>query len=150
MAFLFFTFRRSPLPLPQYAEVVVTYHKVGLYPEENAFVITYENGNEILNIAQGTLSATSSWEFTVDCTPAVPENLVAETTGTSTIALTWDAIENEYDCEYGDEEHKIVIYEALYGDNLKWARPYDMFNSLVDREKYPDVEQEYRFQYIED
>lgn len=46
-----------------------------------------------------------------------------------------------------DEEYKkVVIYQALYGENLKWARPYDMFNSLVDKEKYPDVEQEYRFE----
>lgn len=55
-----------------------------------------------------------------------------------------------YDSESNndDEFKKIVIYQALYGDNLKWARPYDMFNSLVDREKYPDVEQNYRFEEI--
>ena len=38
----------------------------------------------------------------------------------------------------------IVIYEGLYGDHIIWARPYDMFNSLVDKEKYPDIKQEYR------
>ena len=42
----------------------------------------------------------------------------------------------EKDLEY----KKIVIYQALYGDNLKWARAYDMFNSLVDIEKYPEVQ----------
>ena len=48
-----------------------------------------------------------------------------------------------------DEEYKkVVIYEALYGEHLKWARPYDMFNSPVDKEKYPDVEQTYRFEEI--
>ena len=31
-------------------------------------------------------------------------------------------------------------------DGEIWARPIDMFNSLVDKEKYPDVEQEYRFE----
>jgi len=56
-----------------------------------------------------------------------------------------------YDSEANNDEEykKVVVYQALYGDNLKWARPYDMFNSLVDKEKYPDVEQEYRFEEVE-
>ena len=43
----------------------------------------------------------------------------------------------------------IVVYEALYGDHLIWARPYDLFTSKVDHEKYPDCNQEYRFEQID-
>ena len=57
-------------------------------------------------------------------------------------------IVNDSESNNDDEYKKVVIYQALYGDNLKWARPYDMFNSLVDKEKYPNVEQEYRFEEI--
>lgn len=57
-----------------------------------------------------------------------------------------------YDSESNNDEEykKIVVYEALYGENLKWARPYDMFNSLVDKEKYPDVQQKYRFEEVDE
>lgn len=57
-----------------------------------------------------------------------------------------------YDSESNndDEYKKIVVYQALYGENLKWARPYDMFNSLVDKEKYPEVNQKYRFEEVDE
>ena len=47
------------------------------------------------------------------------------------------------------ENGKMVIYEAQYEDHTKWARPYDMFASPVDKEKYPDIKQEYRFEEVE-
>ena len=64
----------------------------------------------------------------------------------------YKVIDIVYDSESNNNEEykKVVVYQALYGDNLKWARPYDMFNSLVDREKYPDVEQEYRFEEVDE
>jgi len=43
----------------------------------------------------------------------------------------------------------MVVYKHL-GNDEYWVRPYDMFNSKVDKEKYPDVLQEYRFEEIED
>ena len=43
----------------------------------------------------------------------------------------------------------LVIYREVSKDTI-YARPYDMFNSKVDKEKYPEVEQEYRFEDLGD
>ena len=47
---------------------------------------------------------------------------------------------------HSETKEKLVLYRSLYSDGSLYARPYGMFSSKVDREKYPDVEQEYRFQ----
>lgn len=47
---------------------------------------------------------------------------------------------------HSETKEKLVLYRALYGSCLKYVRPYDMFLSKVDSQKYPDVKQEYRFE----
>lgn len=50
---------------------------------------------------------------------------------------------------HSETREKYVVYRALYGDTGLYIRQYDMFMEKVDKEKYPEVEQEYRFEYVE-
>lgn len=45
---------------------------------------------------------------------------------------------------------RLILYYPLKCPREAWARPFDDFVSEVDREKYPDVTQKYRFELVEE
>lgn len=46
------------------------------------------------------------------------------------------------------EKEPLVLYKSLYDDTGVYARPLDMFLSEVDREKYPEVEADWRMELV--
>ncbi len=50
--------------------------------------------------------------------------------------------------ENSEDNTPMVVYQAMYAPFKIWVRPLSMFLEKLDKEKYPDAAQEYRFERI--
>ena len=62
--------------------------------------------------------------------------------------------ENKYlyqiigEAEHSDTGEKLMVYQALYGDFRIYVRPLSTFMSKTDKNMFPKIKQDYRFEKV--
>ena len=79
------------------------------------------------------------------CVGDIVQHFKREWVSADTSEYLYKVLAFAQDTETGE---RLVIYQALYAPFKVCARPYAMFMSEVDREKYPDIRQKYRFEKV--
>ncbi len=51
---------------------------------------------------------------------------------------------------HSETQEEYVVYRQLYGKHSLWIREKSMFLSPIDKEKYPEVQQHYRFELVDE
>jgi len=51
---------------------------------------------------------------------------------------------------HSETKEEYVVYRRLYDDGSLWIREKQMFLSEVDRVKYPEVKQKWRFELVDE
>ncbi len=75
------------------------------------------------------------------------QNFKRETVSSESMQYLYQVLDIAY---HSETQERLVVYKALYGEYQLWVRPYDMFMGMVDKEKYPEIEQKYRFEKVDE
>lgn len=51
---------------------------------------------------------------------------------------------------HSETQEEYVVYRQLYGEHSLWIREKSHFLSLVNKDKYPEVQQKWRFELVEE
>lgn len=108
-------------------------------PDTKGYMVVYPDGYESWSPANVFEKAYRPLNISTD-TRLKPGDTVHHFKGKDYIIIDF-ALHSETD-------EMMVMYKALYEPYKTFVRPYDMFMSEVDREKYPDVKQKYRFEKV--